>query len=222
MILEDCAEQGYAYHVVNITDLEKTLAEGVKYDDKSTYDSKYHDFHSYFDFYKPAAIPEWVERKKAIFASICFKEGHKWHSHSAVLKVKIQMDRCWVCNENLANFIYEPFILQHMEGFGSIREYLRINGRALVEEYWKHSLSCKDNLNIRNDKKEGYDAELLIMHSIPPKDIECLYIISDHQIMSYKEWQEFFKPGSIGIEAQYSRYLQPRSISSASKTPDSQ
>lgn len=222
MMLEDCSEQGYAYHVVNIIDLGKTLAEGIKYDDKPTYDSKYYDFHSYFDYYRPAAIPGWVERKKAIFASIGFKEGHKWHSHSAVLKIKIQNDRCWICNENLANFIYEPYILQNMEGFGDIREYMRVNGRAFVEEYWEHSLSYKNNLNIRYDKREGYDAELLIMHKVPPEDIECLYIISDHQIMSYKEWQEFFKPGNRPIEIQYSRYLQPRSISSASKTPGSQ
>jgi hypothetical protein len=222
MMLEDCSEQGYAYHVVNIVDLEKTLAEGISYDDKPTYESKYYDFHSYFDYYRLAAIPGWVERKKAIFASICFKEGHKWHSHSAVLKVRIQKDRCWVCNENLANFIYEPFILQHMEEFGDIREYMRVNGRVFVEEYWKHSLSYKDNLNIRCDKKEGYDAELLIMHQVPPEHIECLYIISDHQVKSYKEWQEFFKPGSLNIEAQYSRYLQPSSTSAASKTPGSQ
>ncbi|MHB1394637.1 MAG: hypothetical protein ACYCYE_16550 [Clostridia bacterium] len=222
MMLKDSAGQGYAYHVVNITDLEKILTEGIKYDDKSTYGSKYYDFHSYFDYYKPAAIPAWVERKKAIFASICFKEGHKWHSHSAVLKVKIQKDRCWICNENLANFIYEPFIFQHMEGFGNTQEYMRTNGRIFVEEYWKHSLSYNDNLRDRHDKKEGYDAELLIMHKVPPQDIDCLYIVSDHQIMSYKECQEFFKPGSFNIEAQYSRYLQPSSISSASKTSGSQ
>lgn len=222
MMLKDCAGQGYAYHVVNIIDLGKTLTEGIKYDDKATYGSKYYDFHSYFDNHKPKAIPEWVERKKAIFASICFKEGHKWHSHSAVLKVKIHEDRCWICNENLANFIYEPFILQHMEGFDNTREYMRAKGGTFVEEYWKHSFSYKDNLSSRYDKKEGYDAELLIMHSIPPENIECLYIVSDHQIMSYKEWQEFFKPGNSNIEAQYSRYLQPNSISSASNTSGSQ
>jgi hypothetical protein len=221
-MFEDCTGQGYAYHVVNIVDLEKTLAEGISYDDKSTYDSKYYNFHAFFDYYKPDTVPEWVERKKAIFASICFKEGHKWHSHSAVLKIKIQKERCWVCNENLANFIYEPFILQHMEGFGNIQEYMRINGREFVEEYWKNSLSYNDNLNIRYDKKEGYDAELLIMHKVPPEEISCLYIISDHQMLSYKEWQEFFEPGSRNIEAQFNKYLQPSSISSASKTSGSQ
>jgi hypothetical protein len=205
--------------VVNIIDLEKTLDEGIRYDDKSTYKSKYYDFHSYFDSYKPSYIPEWVERKKAIFASICFKEGHKWHSHSAVLRIRIQKDRCWVCNENLANFMYEPFILQSMKGFESTKEYLRINGRSFVEEYWENSLSYIDNLTARNDKKEGYDAELLVMHPIPPEDIQCLYIVSDHQVMSYSEWQDFFKAGNISVLNQYRRYLQPKSISSASKTP---
>lgn len=222
MALMDFVEQGYAYHVVNITDLKSTLAEGIRYDDKATYDSKYYDFHSYFDDYKPGTIPGWVERKKAIFASICFKEGHKWHSHSAILRVKILEDRCWICNENLANFIYEPFVLQSMEGFANTQEYMRVNGRAFVEEYWYNSLSYRDNVEKRNDKKEGYDAEILIMHPIPPEDIECLYIVSDHQMMSYKEWQSFFKPENPYPGAQYSRYLQPSSISSAWKTSGSQ
>lgn len=213
MKLADCAGQGYAYHVVNIIDLKRTLAEGIRFDDKTTYDSKYYDFHSYFDYYKPKAIPDWVERKKAIFASICFDQGHKWHSHSAILRIKILEGRCWVCNENLANFIYEPFILRHMEGFDNAREYIEANGKALVEEYWRNSLSYKDNLVKRNHKKEGYDAEILVMHPIPPEYIECLYIVSDHRIMTYKEWQDFF------IQPQYSRFLHPESISSAWKTP---
>ena len=222
MTLVDCAEQGYAYHVVNIIDLKRTLAEGIRYDDKTTYDSKYYDFHSYFDYYKPGIIPDWVERKKAIFASICFKEGHKWHSHSAILRVKILEDRCWICNENLANFIYEPFVLQNMEGCAHTQEYMRVNGRAFVEEYWYNSLSYRDNLDKRNDKKEGYDAEILIMHPIPPEYIECLYIVSDHQLMSYEEWQSFFKSGNPYPGAQYSRYLHPSSISSAWKASGSQ
>ena len=222
MLLEDCAEQGYAYHIVSITDLQKTLAEGINYDDKATYDSKYYRFHSFFDRFKPSDIPEWVERKRAIFASICFGEGHKWHSHSALLKIRIQRDKCWVCNENLANFIYEPFVLQDMEGFEATREYIDMKGKAYVEEYWRNSLSYMDNLNKRRDKKEGYDAELLVMHPIPPEDIQCLYIVSDHQIMSYKEWQAYFTEGNSQIKAQYSRYLQPNNISSASKTFGSQ
>jgi hypothetical protein len=214
MVYLDYAEQGYAYHVINIVDLEKTLAEGIKYDDKATYDNKYYEFHIYFDHYKPAHIPEWVERSKAIFASICFSKGHTWHSHSAILRVKIQMDRCWVCNENLANFIYEPFILQHMEGFEQLQEHLKSNGETYVLEYWNNSLSYNSNLNKKCEKEEGYDAEILIMHPIPPEHIECLYIVADHQIMSFMDWRKCLN--------QYRRYLQPNNTSSAWNTLGSQ
>ena len=222
MTFIDCAEQGYVYHVVNIIDLERALQQGIRFDDKNTYMSKYIDFHSYFDLFKPRSIPEWVERKKAIFASIRFKDGHTWHSHSAILSIKIEKDRCWVCNENMANFIYEPFILQNLDGFADTQECLRINGKAFVEEYWNNSLSYNDNLEKRYDKREGYDAEILIMHPIPPENIQCLYIVSDHQMMSYKEWQEYFKPGSNCMGTQYKRYLHPDNISSDWKTSGSQ
>lgn len=222
MTLKDYMEQGYVYHIVNIIDLKKTLREGIRYDDKNTYASKYTDFHTYFDLYRPESIPDWVERKKAIFASICFREGHKWHSHSAILRIKILKDRCWICNENLANFIYEPFILQHMEGFALTMDYMEVKGREFVGVYWNNSLSYNDNLHKRYDKKEGYDAEVLVMHSIPPENIECLYIVSDHQIMSYQNWKEYFISGSPYHQAYYSRYLQPSSISSAWKTSGSQ
>ncbi len=218
----NCAEQGYAYHVINIIDLEKTLKEGIRFDDKNTYLSKYIDFHSYFDLYRTVGIPKWVERKKAIFASICFKKGHCWHSHSAILRLRIKQDRCWVCNENLANFIYEPFILQSLKDFGDTREYMRLHGRAFVEEYWKNSLSYEENLQKRYDKREGYDAEILIMHHIPPEDIECLYIVSDHQILSFKELKIYFEPGRADPKLQYNRYLQPESISSDSNISGSQ
>lgn len=219
MRLDDCAEQGFAYHVISITDLKRTLKEGIRFDDKSTYGSKYIDFHTYFDMFRSKEIPEWVERKKAIFASICFKEGHKWHSHSAILKIKLQTDRCWVCNENLANFMYEPFLLQDIEGFEQTREYMRKYGRSFVEAYWENSLSYISNLSIRRDREEGYDAELLILHPIPPEDIQCLYIVSDHQIMRYEEWQSFFRPGNPQLYSQYSRYLQPSNISELSNMP---
>ncbi|MCM1566407.1 MAG: hypothetical protein NC238_10790 [Dehalobacter sp.] len=222
MTLKDYVEEGYIYHIVNIIDLKKTLKEGIRYDDKNTYASKYTDFHTYFDYYKPKDIPDWVERKKAIFASLYYRKGHKWHSHSAILRIKIIKDRCWICNENLANFIYEPFILQHMEEFSHTKEYMRVKGIEFVEEYWSNSLSYGDNLSKRYDKREGYDAEVLVMHSIPPENIECLLIVSDHQVMSYNEWKEYFISGSPYVEAQYNRYLQPKSISSAWKTSDLQ
>jgi hypothetical protein len=222
MTFKDCSEQGCVYHVISIIDLERTLQEGIRYDDKNTYTSKYIGFHKYFDNYKPKSIPGWVERGKAIFASMGFREGHRWHSHSAILRIRIMKERCWICNENLANFIYEPFILQHMEGFARTKEYMSAKGIEFVEKYWNNSLSYRDNLDKRYDKKEGYDAEVLVMHSIPPESIECLYIVSDHQVMSYHKWKEYFIAGSPYLEAQYSRYLQPSSISSAWKTSDLQ
>jgi hypothetical protein len=38
----------------------------------------------------------------------------------------------------------------------------------------------------------GYDAEVLILHDILPKDIELLYIASDHRYMEVNKWKEFF------------------------------
>lgn len=213
MVFIEPAEPGYAYHVVNINDLQKTLKEGIIFDDKKTYESKYIDFHSYFDRYRTENVPEWVQRSKAIYASIRFHKGHSWHSHSALLKIRLETDKCWICNENLANFIYEPFVLQSIEGFGIIKEYMAANGRTIVEEYWRKSISYEDNLVKGFDSKKGYDAEILVMHPIPPENLECLYIMSDHQIMEYRELQEYYKEGTISLEDQYKRYLQPASIS---------
>ncbi|MGE5630865.1 MAG: hypothetical protein ACM3TR_07180 [Caulobacteraceae bacterium] len=222
IIFQDFAGEGYVYHIVNIIDLKKTMSEGIRYDDKKTYASKYYDFHSYLDSYKPLGIPEWVERKKAIFTSFNFKNNHTWHSHSAVLRVRIEKSRCWVCNENIANFIYEPFILQHMAEFGSAGSYISGNGLKIVQEYWNTSLSYIENLEKRYDKREGYDAEILVLHDIPPQNIECLYIISDHKMMTFKEWQDVFKPENTCLSIQYSKYLQPKSTTSAWNTSGSQ
>ncbi len=219
MTFEDYAEQGFVYHVISITDLRNTLRYGIRYDGKKTYTGKYSGFHGFFDTYRPEHIPDWVERKRAVFASIGFGEGHKWHSHSAILKIKVYPDRCWICNENLANFVYEPFILQEMEGFGRTKEYMETKGREFVRKYWNNSLSYNVNLDKRYDKREGYDAEVLIMHTIPPENIECLHIVSDHSIMGFFEWQECFVCGNPHTESQYSKYLQPDSISTAENAP---
>ena len=77
MAFENSSLTGALYHVVSIMDLKKTLAEGIRYDDKLTYLNKYYDFHNYFDKYKTDNIPFWVERRKAIFASMYFDESHK-------------------------------------------------------------------------------------------------------------------------------------------------
>ena len=222
MILTEYMEQGKLYHIVSIIDLKKALKEGIRYDDKNTYASKYTDFHAYFDHNKPKGIPDWVERKKAIFASFYFGKGHKWHSHSAILRIKIMKERCWVCNENQANSMYEPFILKDMEEFYRTKDFMRTKGEELVGEYWNNSLSYSDNISKRYDKREGYDAEVLVMHPIPPENIECLYIISEHKIMNYHEWEEHIINRNLHCEAQYSKYLQPSSISEAWKTSGSQ
>lgn len=184
LTFEDFSLTGALYHIVSIMDLEKTLAEGIRYDDKLTYLNKYYDFHNYFDKYKTRDIPSWVERRRAIFCSMNFKETNNWHSHTALLKVKTDIKKCWVCNENKANPLFEPFILQHIPGFKKAKDFINMRGPLMVEEYWKTSLSLEENMKIRRDKEKAYDAEVLIFHDIPPENIECLYIISDHSIMT--------------------------------------
>lgn len=121
-----------------------------------------------------------------------FKDGHLWHSHTAILEIKVDEKSCWVCNENIANFIYEPFILQQMEQFPEAKSFMALNGINKVGEYWDSSLSFEDNLSERRDRKRGYDAEVLVMHHIPPGNLRCVRIISDHQNMTYEQWKEFF------------------------------
>lgn len=193
LTFEDFSVTGALYHVVSIIDLEKTLAEGIRFDDKTTYFEKYYHFHDYFDKYKTPNIPPWVFRKKAIFASINFKKTHNWHSHTALLKIKADINRCWVCNENKANILFEPFILQNIKGFEEAKDFIERKGPKIVEEYWLDSLSLIENIKVRRDKEEGYDAEILIFHDIPPEDIQCIFIISDHSIMSPDKWTKYFK-----------------------------
>lgn len=192
MIFEDFQYTKALYHVVSILDLEKVLKEGIKYYDKSTYKTKYYEFHSYFDDNKIESIPNWVERKKAIFTSMNFKNNHKWHSHTALLKLKVDISKCWVCSENRANILYEPFILRNIKGFEKAKDFLDNYGKALVEGYWRDSLSMVDNIKVRRDLKEGFDEEVLVLEDIPPENIECLYIFSDHEIMTIDEWNRVF------------------------------
>jgi hypothetical protein len=192
ILFKDYSETKVVYHVVTITDLNKILKHGIKFNDKNTYKSKYHEFHSFIDDRKPSSIPQWVIRANAIFASLNFTEEHKWHSHSALLSIKINEDLCWICNENIANFLYEPLMLQKTSLFDSAQIFIEKNGDRIVEDYWKCSLSFKDNLKLRKDKMTGYDAEVLILHDILPKDIELLYIASDHRYMEVNKWKEFF------------------------------
>lgn len=192
MIFEDFEYTGAFYHIVSILDLEKALKKGIKYDDKSTYGNKYYDFHSFFDDNRIESIPNWVERKKAIFVSMNFKDDHKWHSHTALLKVKADISKCWVCNENRANLLYEPLILSNIEGFEKAKTFLNVYGKELAREYWKDSLSMEKNIKMRRDLEEGFDEEVLILENIPPKNIECMYIISDHKMMTVDQWDRAF------------------------------
>ncbi|WIV11889.1 hypothetical protein [Proteiniborus sp. MB09-C3] len=181
------------YHVACITDIDNILRNGIKYNDKSTYDTMYFDFHKYISSLKPDNIPDWVKREKAIFASLNYNSDHSWHSHTVIMSFKIDKDRCWVANENLANRIYEPFILKNIKSFEIANKYLDKEGKKVIEDYWNTSLSFNENLVARRDKEKGYDAEVMIFHDIEPDDITILRIISDHKIMTVKECLELYK-----------------------------
>lgn len=192
LIFPDYKETGCIYHIISIIDLKKTLNEGIKFDDKATYKCKYLDFHNYIDNFRHENIPSWVIRKKAIFGSMNFKDNHYFHSHTAVLKIKVDDDKCWVANENLANNTYEPFILNDLVS-NKFKDYFEERGNKMLNEYWDTSLAFKDNLDIRKDKKEGYDAEVLLFHDVRPEDIEVLFIRADHKIYSLNDfYKEFY------------------------------
>lgn len=195
MLFPDYIDTGLVYHIVPITDLKRVLSEGIKYDDKITYTTKYLEFHKFLDELRPDNLPQWVERKKAIFASLNFDENHCWHSHTALLGIKINQNRCWIANENLANSVYESFILKDILRFQYAKKFLENRGKKLIKDYWDTSLSFVENLRIRKDKTAGYDAEVLILHNINPEDIVIISIISDHKMMTVEEWNEYFKRG---------------------------
>ena len=192
MLFPDYENTGVIYHIVSITDLQQTMAEGINYDDKVTYKTKYYDFHQFIDDSKPQWVPPWVIRRKAIFASLNFHEWHKFHSHSALLAIKIDKEKCWIANENCANQVYEPFILQNLTLFEKCKNYLHTEGKELLRKYWDTSLSFLDNLERRLDRIKGYDAEVLVCHNIKPQDIEIRYIISDHRRLRVEEWKQRF------------------------------
>jgi len=192
MFFEDYLKTGKVYHIAAINDLKQILLQGIKYDDKITYEDKYCDFHCFIDSLKPAHIPSWVKRKKSIFATMNYRVDPNFHSHTAVMALKIDPSKCWIANESRANQIYEPFVLQEVEDLKRAKEYVNGEGKDIIEEYWETSLSFEDNLNIRMDLKKGYDAEVLIHHQIEPKDIEILYIVSDHKVLKLNEWKEVF------------------------------
>ena len=195
MLFADYNQTKVVYHVAPITDLKKIINKGIEYDDKKTYKSKYLSFHKHIDSFKNKRIPQWVMRERGIFASMNFSKEHCWHSHSVLLALNINPNKCWIANENLANKTYEPFILKDIEGFEEAGDYLKNQGYKSIKKYWDTSLSFLDNLKIRKDMTKGYDAEVLIFHSIESKDIIPVAIVSDHVIMSVKRWKELFRGG---------------------------
>lgn len=189
MFFKDYNDTKLIYHVSPITELKYIIENGLKLNQSS---GEYHEFNKYFDAFKPENIPEWVSREKAIYASMNYKKDHKWHSHSVILSVKIDENKCWVGNENLANILYEPFVLSRVPLFKNAKYLLASRGKEYAVNYWNHSLSFTDNLKKRLDKTEGYDAEVMIMHDIPPRDISIVKLISDNEILGLSEWDAVF------------------------------
>lgn len=192
MFFPDYNETGYIYHMVSISDLKDILENGLKYNDKATYENKYSDFHRYIDLYKPKDIPDWVKREYSIYGTMNYPKDYDWHSHSAILGVTIDTKRCWVASESLANKIYEPFILKDIDIFKSANDYLSKNGEKMCKEFWESSLSFTDNLDIRKDKNKAYDDEILILHDIDPDNIKLLYIISEKEFTNVESWNDYF------------------------------
>ncbi|WP_129595978.1 hypothetical protein [Anaerophilus nitritogenes] len=192
MFFEDYTNTKVLYHIISLIDLKRVLQRGIHFDDKITYQTKYDGFHEIIDNEKPEYIPKWVIRNKSIFASMNYSKNHYFHSHSAVLSIQVNPKKCWVANENYANEFYEPFVLQHIKDFEGCKKYIQNEGKKLLKKYWETSLSFEENLKARKDKTKGYDAEVLILHSIEPKDIEIEYIVSDHKMMTIKEWKNTF------------------------------
>ncbi len=192
MLFQDYNETKRVYHIASINDLDEILKKGIDFDDKATYRTKYYAFHEFINQHRNEKIPSWVDRRKAIFASMNYRSRPRFYSHTVILSVTIKPERCWVANENKANQVYEPFIMKDAEPFKEAQCYLKARGSELLKEYWRTSLSFEDNLIKRRDLKKGYDAEVLIFHPIPPEDIEILYIVSDHRRLRPHQWREIF------------------------------
>jgi hypothetical protein len=190
LFFKDYIETKVVYHVAPINKLEEILEKGLIVDKECN--QKYRKFNHYFDNLKPNYIPGWVTRSRAIYGSINFKDDHSWHSHSAILSLKIDEDKCWVANENLANIIYEPFILRKTSLFKSADSFIKLHGEEYVMNYWKNSISFKENLRFRKDCIKEFDAEVLIIHDISPRDIRIVKLSTDHRLMDVDELNKTF------------------------------
>lgn len=155
-------------------------------------EEKYLDFNRLLDQYRTKNVPPWVLRERAFFASLNFRKGINWHSHSALLAIRVQEDKCWIANENLANEIYDPFVLSDIRGFDRAKLYLEARVEELAKEYWESSYSLGDYLNLELENLKNYDEEVLIFHDIEPKDIQCLMVITDHKKFTPELWQKHY------------------------------
>lgn len=145
------------------------------------------------DKYRTRNLPDWVMRKRALFASINYKDDQVWHSHSAILSIKVDEDYCWVANENTANFLYDPFVLKNISGFASLYDFLYNKGKGIAKDYWLNSMSFKDYLSKRDTLSTDYDVEVLIMKDIKPVDIELLAVVADHRIVTLDELNQTYR-----------------------------
>ncbi|WDV46228.1 hypothetical protein PV797_00690 [Clostridiaceae bacterium M8S5] len=182
--------ENIVYHIAPIHDLDKILTKGIVFDDKITYEVKYKKFHEFIDNCKTDDVPEWVIRKKAIFASLELSNHSGWHSHSVILALKVDPKKCWIANENIANECYEPFILKNVKDFSKSENYIIETCKRKAKSYWSTSCSYEQNLSERHDMKCGYDCEVMVFHEIKPENIIPLAIVSDHKIMSIDQWKE--------------------------------
>lgn len=191
MLFEDYNKTHKIYHIISMYDLQSTLQKGISYNDKVTYNTKYKGFHSLIEKEKTKNIPDWVKRKKAIFASMNYDSSFVFHANNIILSLSIDPEQCWIANEDLANQIYAPFFMKDIEDYkNEAHIYLEGKGKTLLQTYWKTSLSFKDNLRHRCDLKEGYNAEVMIFHNISPEDIQIEYLISGHKLMKPEEWKK--------------------------------
>lgn len=193
MLFPHYHETKVVYHVVNIGQLKTILEQGIQIQERKNFsDNKYLDFNRFLDQNKPETIPKWVKREKALFASLNFKEDMHWHSHSALLALKVQEERCWVANENLANEIYDPFILQHIRDFNHAQNFMKEFGEKKAQNYWENSFPFQEYLKKNKNPINNYDEEVMVFHDIPPKDIKCLMVVTDHHTFTPKQWQEYY------------------------------
>lgn len=186
MLFPSYKETKVLYHVVDIIHLNTILNNGIKSKERNKFsDEKYQEFNRYLDRNRLKKIPLWVQRQKAIFASLNFHKDTKWHSHSALLAIKIQEAKCWIANENLANEIYDPFVLQHINQFDHAKKFMEKYGEKKALKYWDHSYSFRDYFELGMDKKDSYDEEVMIFHEIYPEDLNCIMIVTDHNLYTW-------------------------------------